>query len=101
MRLPSLIHRLSRPIRRRQDGQRRVERRQVILTTHSADMLCDQGIDGREVLYITPGKEGSVIESMADNEEMRHILEAGVMPGEVAPFRNQAVQLPLNLGLNI
>ena len=101
MRLPSLIHKLSRPIQRQQDGQRRMERRQVILTTHSSDMLCDHGIDGREVLYITPEKEGSIIESMADNDEMRHILEAGVMPGEVAPFRNQEFQIPFDLGLNV
>lgn len=101
MRLPGLIYKLSRPIRRRRDGQQRVERRQVMLTTHSADMLCDQGIEGREVLYITPEREGSIIESMADNDEMRHILEAGVMPGEVAPFRNQAFQIPLDLGLSV
>ena len=101
MRLPGIIHKLSRPVRRRRDGQQRVERRQVILTTHSADMLCDRGIDGREVLYITPKREGSIIESMADNDEMRHILEAGVMPGEVAPFRSQGVQLPFDLGLSV
>lgn len=101
MRLPGLVHRLSRSRTRRRDGQRRTERRQVILTTHSADMLCDRGIDGHEVLYITPGKEGSIIESMADSDEMRPILEAGVMPGEVAPFRNQASHIPFDLGLSV
>ena len=101
MRLPGLVHRLSSPRTRRRGGQRRTERRQVMLTTHSADMLCDEGIDGREVLYITPGREGSIIESMADNDEMRHILEVGVMPGEVALFRNQAEQLPVDLGLSV
>ena len=101
MRLPGIIHRLSGPRTRRRGGQRRTERRQVILTTHSADMLCDEGIDGREVLYITPEKEGSIIKSMADDDEMRHILEAGVMPGEVAPFRNQEFQIPFDLGLRV
>ena len=99
LRLPPLIYRLSRPVRRRRGGQRQTEQRQVILTTHSADMLCDYGIDGREILYITPDREGAKITHMAANRAMRKSLEAGVMPGEIAPFRDSAYQIPFDLNL--
>ena len=99
LRLAGLIFSLSRPVRRRRDGERHRERRQVILTTHSSDLLCDQGIDGWEVFYITPGKDGSTVNAMAEDPRMRDVLRAGVMPGEIAPFRNPSYQLPMGLGL--
>lgn len=99
LRLAGLIYSLSRPTRRRRGGERHSERRQVILTTHSSELLCDQGIDGWEVLYITPGKDGSIVQTMADDQAMRKVLESGVMPGEIAPFRGQGYQLPMDLGL--
>ena len=99
LRLAGLIYNLSRPTRRRRDGERHSERRQVILTTHSSDLLCDQGIDGWEVFYITAGKNGSTVTAMAEDPGMRDVLKAGVMPGEIAPFRNQGYQLPMGLGL--
>ena len=74
------------------------ERRQVILTTHSPDLLCDQGIDGWEVLCITPDKDGSAVKPLAANPGIRKALESGVMPGVVAPFRNQSGMLPPHLG---
>lgn len=99
LRLAGLIYALSRPTRRRRDGERHSERRQVILTTHSSDLLCDQGIDGWEVFYITPGKDGATVSAMAHDLGMRQVLQAGVMPGEIAPFRNQGYQIPMGLGL--
>ncbi len=100
LRLAGLIYRLSVPVRRRRGDERHSERRQVILTTHSPDLLSDQGIDGWEVLCITPGKDGSTVEPLAADPRIREVLRAGVIPGEIAPFRNQAVQLPLHLGLS-
>ena len=99
LRLAGLIYSLSRPTRRRRDGERHSERRQVILTTHSSDLLCDQGIDGWEVFYITPGQDGSTVNVMAEDPGMRQVLQAGVMPGEIAPFRDQGYQIPMGLGL--
>ena len=99
--LPGLIGRLSRPVRRRRGSQRLVVQRQVILTTHSSDLLWDVGIDGSEVLYIKPNEEGSVISSMADDQRTRKVLEAGVMPGVIAPFRDQTRQIPMNLNLTV
>ncbi len=101
LRLAGLISRMSVPVRRRRGEERYTERRQVILTTHSPDLLCDQGIDGWEVLCITPESEGSIVRPLADDSSLREVLEAGVMPGEIAPFRNQGVQLPFHLGLSV
>jgi predicted ATPase len=101
LRLAGLIYGLSVPSRRRRGEERHSERRQVILTTHSSDLLCDQGIDGWEVLCIAPGNDGSVVKPMAGDSQMRTLLEAGVMPGEIAPFRNQSYQLPMDLGLTV
>ena len=98
-RLPPLIHRLSIPVRRRRGDERHSERRQVILTTHSPDLLSDPGIDGWGVLCITPGKDGSIVKPLAADPPIRKMLEAGVMPSEVAPFRSQIFQLPLDLGI--
>ena len=95
LRLANLFWRLSRP-----DHRRRNDRRQVILTTHSPDLLSDQGIDGWEVLCITPGKDGSTVQPLAADPRVREVLNAGVIPGEIAPFRNQAFQFPMHLGLS-
>lgn len=101
LRLAGLIYHLSVPVRRRRGDERYSERRQVILTTHSPDLLCDQGIGSREVLVITPGKAGSVVKLLDDDTGKRKVLEAGVMPGVVAPFRDQRAQLPMHLGLSL
>ena len=98
VRLAGLIYRLSRPTLRRRAGERHSERRQVVLTTHSEYLLCDQGIDGWEVLCVQPGKDGSTVSVLADDPALRKILAAGVMAGEIAPFRAAGRQLPLNLG---
>ena len=98
-RLPPLIYRLSAPVRRRRGDERHTERRQVILTTHSPDLLSDPGIDGWSVLCITPGTNGSIVKPLASDPAVRKMLEAGVMPSEVAPFRSQNFQLPLDLGI--
>ena len=99
MRLAPLIWRLSRPIPRRRGDTRYSEGRQVILTTHSEYLLDDGGIDGWEVLYITPGEGGSTIRAMADDPGVLQVLQAGVMPGVIAPMSSPAYQIPLDLGL--
>lgn len=74
------------------------ERRQVILTTHSPDLLCDEGINGWEVLCVAAGDNGSVVQPMAAHRGTRKVLESGVMAGVVAPFRNPGGMLPPHLG---
>ncbi len=73
-RLPALIHRIRSKSKR--GGQ-------VILTTHSADLLSDGGIGADEVLLLTPtGSEGTKIERVSSIEEIQHLLEGGLSMAE-------------------
>lgn len=74
--IPRLLHR----------AQRRTPR-QVIVSTHSPDLLSDQGIDLGEILLVRPGQEGSEVAVASSLPDMRRLLENGVTPGQaVMPF---------------
>lgn len=60
--------------------------RQVMISTHSPDMLRDPGIGLDEVLLLEPGREGTAVRSAGDIEEARHLLEGGLtLPDIVIP----------------
>ncbi|WP_446008759.1 AAA family ATPase [Candidatus Electrothrix sp.] len=69
-------------------------KRQVLISTHSESLLSDTGIDGREVLLLSPGQEGSGTEIAADIDDVRPLLEAGLSVGEVVLSKNT----PQNIG---
>ena len=71
-RLPSLMHQLQRQ-----------KKRQIMLSTHSDDLLRDTGIGGEEVLELVPGKEGTEVGLASSKEEIRELLEGGFTIGEV------------------
>ena len=56
----------------------RQRRRQVLVSTHSEDLLCDKGIDGREVLLLTPDSEGTKVEVATGIKDARALLDAGL-----------------------
>jgi hypothetical protein len=62
----------------------KVERRQVVLSTHSYELLNDESIDGEEVLMLTPGQEGTSVVSPAHLEEAALLLNSGLTVAEVA-----------------
>jgi len=72
-RLPSLMYRVQRQ-----------RKRQIILSTHSADLLSDKGIGGEEVLLLTPSVEGTRVEPANSIKEVRHLLEGGLSIAEAA-----------------
>jgi predicted ATPase len=72
-RLPALIHRLQRK-----------RNRQVIISTHSYELLSDMGIGGEETLLLTPGSEGTWIEEAASKTEIRALLESGLSIADAA-----------------
>jgi len=61
----------------------RKRRRQLIVSTHSHDLLDEAGIDGREVLLLEPEKEGTTVRVAADIQDVRTLLENGLSVGEV------------------
>ena len=66
--LPALIWRLQRS-----------KRRQVFVSSHSAELFGDHGIKPTEVALLRPrGSEGTVVELASDQEEVRLLLEAGM-----------------------
>jgi predicted ATPase len=72
--LPQMIHRINR--------QRKI-RRQVIISTHSEEMLRDPGIQGEEVVRLEPSSEGTRLCVPARDPEERAQLEAGLTIADV------------------
>jgi hypothetical protein len=75
--------------------------RQVILSTHSGDLLGDEGIGLDEVLLLWPEAEGSVVKAARDLDEVPELLRDGLSLPEVVLSRTRparAGQLPLALG---
>lgn len=71
--LPALIYRLQKQ-----------KNRQVLLSTHSADLLSDKGIGGDEVLLLMPGQEGTQVQLASSNKEIRALLEGGLSIADAA-----------------
>lgn len=71
--IPPLIHRIQ--------TQRE---RQIILSTHSADLLSDKGIGGDEVLLLTPSIEGTKVELASSIQDVKLMLESGASIADAA-----------------
>lgn len=58
--------------------------RQMIVSTHSAELLSDSGISAEEVLLLFPSPEGTKIAVAADDEQVKALLDGGVSMAEAA-----------------
>jgi predicted ATPase len=83
---PGIVHYIPQMMLR---AQRTRTARQVLLSTHSSDLLQDEGIAPDEVLLFTPSSEGSTVKVGADIEEVRTLLKAGLTVAEVVMPRTQ------------
>ena len=70
-RLPGLLYRVLKK-----------RKRQVILSTHSEDLLTQNSIGAEEVLLLTPDPEGTKVEPASSSEEVRNLLDSGFTVGE-------------------
>lgn len=70
-RLPAIIYKIQKQ-----------KKRQVIMTSHSADLLSDKGVSLHEVLVLTPDKEGTKADAAFNFTEIRAMLDGGMTPGE-------------------
>ena len=78
-------------------AQRRTGR-QIFLSTHSPDLLRDDGIGLDEVLLLVPAKEGTEVKTAASQQDIRDLLEGGLsLPDAVIPKTRpeRAAQLTL------
>ncbi|MBI5961457.1 MAG: ATP-binding protein, partial [Chloroflexi bacterium] len=64
--------------------------RQVFLSTHSSELLSDEGINSDELLLLIPSPAGSIVKSGGEIAEVRLLLETGLPPGEVVIPYTQA-----------
>jgi predicted ATPase len=76
--LPAIIHRLQT-----------IKNRQVILSTHSIDLLSDKGIGGEEVLMLTPKSEGTEVQVASSVQEVKALLDSGFTVGEAVIPRTE------------
>ena len=68
--LAPLIHKLQKP-----------RKRQVMISSHSTDLLNDRGISLNEVIVLEPASEGTKASVSANIEEVKQMLNAGMSPG--------------------
>lgn len=76
----------------------RKQARQVLMSTHSSDLLRDSGIGLDEVILLRPGPEGTTVAPASSNAEIRTLLEGGLTIAEaVLPWTKPmgADQLPM------
>lgn len=76
---PEIVKRL--PLMFFRINQSRKVQRQIILSTHSEDLLSDKGIGAEEVLRLTPSAEGTVIQGADDAD--RQAMKAGLTAADV------------------
>ena len=58
-------------------------KRQVLISTHSAELLSDKGIGGEEVLLLSPTNEGTEVKVASDFRDVKALLGAGASVGSV------------------
>ncbi len=72
--LPALFHKVQR--------EKKKLSRQIILSTHSGDLLSDRGIGAEEVLVLTPGPEGTSVEVASSIRAVVDLLDSGLTIAE-------------------
>jgi predicted ATPase len=77
-------------------------KRQVVLTTHSSDLLRDEGVAPEEVIVLYPDKEGTKVRAASGDLEIMSLLSSGMRVGEAIIPRTVPKgvnQLAFNLNL--
>ena len=85
----SIVQRLASLIARTQ----RQRRRQIILSTHSADLLVDRGISASEIVLLVPSPEGTEVQLAANHKEVALLLEKGMNPGDAVLPLNRPIEI--------
>jgi predicted ATPase len=73
---PGIVNKLAEIIARLQ--KKKTGRRQVLLTTHSYELLTNKGIGGDEVLMLIPTDEGTEVRPTDSDKEIMTLLNSGL-----------------------
>jgi predicted ATPase len=87
--LPQLIEQIHRA---------RKVRRQVIISTHSEQMLLDSGLSADQVVWLEPSPEGTIVRAASDDSKIVEQLRSGLTVADVVFPRaspRDAAQLPI------
>jgi predicted ATPase len=85
----SLNHAIVRELPRVMDSINRWKRkrRQILLSTHSEDLLSSKDIGLEEIIILTPVSEGTRVDLASTRAEIVELLKGGMTPGQaVLPF---------------
>jgi predicted ATPase len=74
--LPALMYRVQK--------QKKRQMRQIMISTHSSDLLSDAGIGGEEVLLLTPDEDGTRVELASSISEIKDLLQGGLTIADAA-----------------
>ncbi len=66
--------------------------RQILVSTHSPDLLSDEGLGLDEVFLLRPGPEGTEVSPASDMQEVKDLLESGLSMAEVVLPKTQPQQ---------
>lgn len=83
-------------LKRVQQGKK--TRRQILLSTHSEALLSNEGIDGRGVIVLEPGPDGTTARTIT--EEEASALRSGLSIAEVVLPRTRPTTID-QLGLTL
>ncbi len=72
--IPALMHRLTKA---------KKKKKQIIISTHSYELLSDKSIGAENVLLLIPEKESTRVELGANDKEIKTLLDKGFSVGEV------------------
>ncbi len=72
---PEVVTNLPQMFARIQRGR---QGRQILISTHSPELLRDEGIGLDEVLLLEPRREGTNVRLLAEESEVNQLLEAGI-----------------------
>ena len=75
--------------------------RQVLLSTHSEELLSDEGISAEEILLVEPADEGSKVVSGANVAEIAKLMRLGITANEAVLPRTKLKQMDMFADLTI
>ena len=82
---PDVVRRLPQMLER----IRKLPPKQIFLSTHSPELLCDEGIGLDETLLFLPGREGTAIAPASSFDDARALLEGGLNLGDIVIPKTQ------------